>query len=583
MEDLQSTLAVCRRTSDLMDRVERTLLPWALRSSGAEKALKAALRPLGEKAERFPSGWMDGTTAQIAVGSTIRSRVAISRFLGAMRRELGREGVALLEAIGDRPSFFSALTPRADLGEGLLKVRDYSSGEELLVYSPALGQLLQQHAESHFSFLYHNGACYQAYGIMHYFLGFEGEDFHYFARLARPQTYAASGLVGVANEIPERFAALSYFAEIPPTAHGAQRMRSFTTMRRVPSFDPSRLLADSCDLAKVRTITRCSLKDSQPPFSTAEIFHDRRDGTVVIRTSTIEAYRELARLVGEQALFPSEPELRATMNMEAAASILLGKDPPALRYAKEFDRANPRGSVPDEELAKLNGLMQEILQHANHGTPYDLLELAKRHEVSPENARAVQASLSRMEEGMQIDVPGGLVGIPELSPAEREMLARPLSKNQLFSLSAGEEALGLYRGVASRVERLASEIKGSGRVSEPSLQTLSEVLAGIDDAFWHDRHHAVLHYTLLLLCRKGGEAQKASDYAAEVLRLFWQVFLKDRTPKAIRGFAEKYEDWCRKVLVQAGLVDAEDRDAELWIAATSFFRTWISLSGYWRE
>jgi hypothetical protein len=68
-----------------------------------------------------------------------------------------------------------------------LEVTDHADGKKLLVYSPAFGQLLRERAESYLSFLYTNGVCLQAFGLMHYFRAFPAMDFHYFARLLRPE------------------------------------------------------------------------------------------------------------------------------------------------------------------------------------------------------------------------------------------------------------------------------------------------------------------------------------------------------------------------------------------------------------
>ncbi len=48
------------------------------------------MRPLGEKAQQLPSSWLGGTTAQIGVGSVLRSRTAIGRYLAGFGRLLPR-------------------------------------------------------------------------------------------------------------------------------------------------------------------------------------------------------------------------------------------------------------------------------------------------------------------------------------------------------------------------------------------------------------------------------------------------------------------------------------------------------------
>ena len=581
MNDLGATLAVCKRTYDLIDEIEDTLVPWALDSSRAKRALRDALRPLGEGRDKLTSEWLGGTTAQLAVASLLRSPRETSRYLGSFRRQLSREAVDLLETIGSRPAFFAAFAPHRDHGGGLLEVTDHAEGKKLLVYSPALGQLLREHAESYLSLLYTNGTCLQAFGPMHYFRAFLAMDFHYFARLLRPQTYAAAGLAGVMNEAPERFMVLDYFAEIPPIGHRGRRLFMFTSSARVDTFDPSPLAA-SFDVTEARGLVRCSRRGAHPVFETCEVFYDPKQRTLLIHAREVESYRELARLLERQGKFPEDPQWQVTQNMEVAATMVTGREGPAARYVRPFESEQVFGPA-DEELAKINALTRDITERTNRGMSWDLAELASLHGVSEENAREVQASLARLQKVDVIQVEGGFPGLPVPSPEERQMLHRRLESCELFRLRSDDTTRRLFGQEVAGIEELAETLEGSQRVAEVTLERLPDILDGVDDTWWRDPHHAVLRYTFLLLCRRGAEFERARDYAAEVLRLYWQVMIRGRDPDHVAAFWEKYEHWCQELLSRAGLTVVEERDGTLWIRATPFFGAWISLSDYWRE
>ena len=56
-----------------------------------------------------------------------------------------------------------------------------------------------------------------------------------------------------------------------------------------------------------------------------------------------------------------------------------------------------------------------------------------------------------------------------------------------------------------------------------TLATLPVVLEEIDDPPWErNTEHTVLKYSMYLLCGAGSEFHGTEDYAAEILRLFWQ-------------------------------------------------------------
>jgi hypothetical protein len=538
VNDFDATLAVCKRTYDLIDEIEDTLIPWALSSSGAKRALRDALRTLGERREKLTSEWLGGTTAQLAVASVLRNQRESSRYLGSFRRQLSREAVDLLETIGSRPAFFAVFAPHRDHGGGLLEVTDHADGRKLLVYSPAFGQLLREHAESYLSLLFNNGACLLAFGLMHYFRAFPAMDFHYFARLLRPQAYAVTGLAGVMNQAPERFMVLDYFAEIPPIAHRG-RLFMFTSSARADTFDPSQLAA-SFEVTEAHGLIRCSPRGAEPVFETSEVFYDPKQRTLVIHARELESYRQLARLLERQAKFPEDPEWQVTQNMEVAATMVTGRERPAARHLRTFEPKQVPGPA-DEELAKINALMRDITERTNRGRSWDLVKLANLHGVSLENARAVQASLNRLQEADVIQVKGGFPGLRVPSPEEREMLHRRLGSCKLFRLSSDDTTRRLLGRAVAGIRDLAETLEGSQQVAEVTLETLPDILDGVDDTWWHDPHHAVLRYTFLLLCRRGAEFARTHDYAAEVLRLYWQVLIRGKDPDHVAAFLEKYE------------------------------------------
>lgn len=163
------------------------------------------------------------------------------------------------------------------------------------------------------------------------------------------------------------------------------------------------------------------------------------------------------------------------------------------------------------------------------------------------------------------------------------MLHRRLKSCELFRLRSDETTRRLLDQAFARIEDLAEMLEGSQRVAELTPETLPDILDGVDDTWWRDPHLAVLRYTFLLLCRRGGGFEQTQDYAAEVLRLYWQVLIRGKESDHIAAFREKYEHWCWELLSRAGLAVVQERGGTSWIKATPFFSAWISLSDYWRE
>jgi hypothetical protein len=104
---------------------------------------------------------------------------------------------------------------------------------------------------------------------------------------------------------------------------------------------------------------------------------------------------------------------------------------------------------------------------------------------------------------------------------------------------------------------------------------------------WGDSGPRVLMYTLYLLDKTAGDLHPASDYAYEILRIFWQVLMAEATPTNIRRFIRAYANLCLTVFERTGLVTISgDRKPEsrrrggFLMGASELFRN--SLRFDWR-
>lgn len=77
----------------------------------------------------------------------------------------------------------------------------------------------------------------------------------------------------------------------------------------------------------------------------------------------------------------------------------------------------------------------------------------------------------------------------------------------------------------------------------------------------------------------------ARDYAVEVLRLFWQVFVPGGEPERSARFIRRYGGFCHKILVAGGLAEIEPgvllarlRAAWFGMRPTAFLRAYAALA-----
>jgi hypothetical protein len=550
----QRVNSACEEASDLLKEIEPSLFPWAGRECRVEQRLNAALAKTGEKAGQFPRQWVELTLSQIAVVSVLHSPALTEKYLAANRGRLTDAAAGFVRRFIERPAFLTAFSAAEQLGDGIFEITDFSDGARHLLYSTSLAGLSRQRLPSLLTLFFSNGECLQTYGPLHYYRGFERIDFHYYAKMLRPQAYAAGGPAAVMNELPESFVILDAFTEIPPIVHHGERLYCCSSTLAADSFNPSGM-SDEFDVTESRGVTRCRLKGSDSPMETADLYWDSKKRQVVCHAWNMADYSRIVGAAAGQVALPSEPQLHCTQNMEMAAAMLLGRQPLLFPYERHFVDETP-DLERNAELKKVNAFYAELADAHNHGRSFSIEEAAVRAGLPLETAREAARALNDQMDERDIKVEGGLEGIPILSPAQRMKLGEDLGSCTLFRLSKGNEAQTLFSDVAEKIQPLLA-----GARATASLAALPEILEDLDDPYWEDPQNTVLKYSLYLLCHAGAELQSTNDYAAEILRLFWQVLIDEPEHREIRHFNKEYAIWCRELLVRAGLVEAEEGGA----------------------
>lgn len=559
----------------LLSEIQKVLVPTATSRSREVAAFQELLRKRGKLAEKLPRGWLEGSLEQLVSAETLQEPSRTAAFLNAHGEDLSADAAAFLRRMITAPAFYAAFRVKERLEENLFAIVNAADGAEHALLSPSVEALWATGPLSYASLLVSNGACLQAIGLMHYYRGITAPDFHCFARMLRPQEYAAGGLAAVMKSQPEQFLMLDFLSEIPPIAYGGEPLVSYSSMVPAPGFDPAKL-GEGFESAAKGGVTRLRLKGCEPPFSMADLYHDGDKGLLAAYAQREGDYARLALAAAGQAALPAEPQWTASKNMETACYMLLKKEMPALAYEKMFEEPKP---APDRDatLKRVNAFLEDVADNLNKGTPYAVAELAERHGVDPGTAAEAEAGIRKSFDRYRIDVEGGLPGIPAVSPDQIGRLMAGNRGHTLYSFHETDESRGLFQAIAPRVEALLKESTGKPRTV--TLAGLPKALEELDFAFWRQERCIVLRYTLFLLHHKGGEFGDVGDYAAEVLKKFWQVLLKSKARADVRRFVKVYGIFGRETLGRSGLVEIREEDprsdTRFAMKASPFLEAWI--------
>ncbi len=584
-EKRRSLLESCREASRLLEEIHPVIVPWALANGDLPDRLADAVSRIRDMAKQIPKEWVPMNGAQVAIASVLCDPGRLEEFTTHAQGRLSDAAAGLLRMFQERAAFLTAFTSVEALGDDLFSIRDESSGKKIVLESPSLAEVSRNPAWLYFTLLFWNGACFQATGPLHYYRGIDHVDLHYYASLVDADLYARAGLSAVMSTFPERFIILDAFSEIPSIGHRGERLYACTTTIEDVRIDPS-ALSEAFDIEEAGDTIRLRLKGSEPPLAAADVYWKPAERRAFIHTSGLEGHRRIAAALAGSVEVPPEPRLAISVNMEVIASKTLGVEPAVAAWERPFEPPPPTAEQ-EAELGRMNALLGDLVEATNHGRSYDLANLAARHRVSLEIAREAERILRRKDDSMAIDIDGGLPGVPVPPPSERVKYHDPLGDCGVFRFSTGEEAQRLFAELRDRIEALRPGARVSRTRTLLALPTLPTVLEEIDDRK-DDPSGYLLKHTLYLLCHAGGEYHGSDDYAAEVLRLFWQVVPGSKERADLRRFVRQYSIWCREVLVRSGLAEAEPADgggdalpvkpgAPFRLRASAFFRAWAGL------
>lgn len=584
--DLKAILETCNETSKVLGSVEEDVVMWAVHKEKVLSAYNRLLRKKSALVEKFPERWLGMTASQVAAGQVFTHPKRTRKYLHNFRDELRPEEVALLQYFIQEPWFYSVLILEDILEMDFFTVVDVENRDRYLLYSQSVREVSRTGARLYLTLLFYNGECYQTFGPLHYYRGFQPYDFEYFAKLLSPLFYLENGLSATIANNPTPFLLLDVSTETPPVAHKDKLVQICSQEFPLADFDAQRYSKDF-EIESKHAVVRCKLKGEDNPFRSAAAFYDGTKKKLFVRATQLDLYRKIRDILAENIPLPEDPYWFASMNMKMTANEVLDKDIPATSYVDMFEEdQKPLSPEEKRQLDTFNALLQDLSLRRNEGVHYRLEDLAEKHGVDLETARQAEEIYDQASSKLDIDIDGGLEGYQPPPPGVRQEFRRPPWNNRAFVFMDSPRVRGLFSSLQSEIKNRVSKHKpGSAEGPPDSLDAFPNWLEELYFETQAQRDYTLLNVTLHLLCSRGEEMEAVRDYAVEVLRLYWQIFVASKEPEQIENFIGEFARFCFEVLYCGGLADIDPvvtkrtaGKAEFRLRPSAFLRAWASLT-----
>ena len=494
---------------------------------GVRKGLaKPILRLYDECADlwdQLPEDWEGQARGMLAASTVLGRPDRAAAFARATSDRLAPKERRLARVWRETPWRFAVYTIAEDLGDDLLEGAELEIGpsghadwspETFLLYSPATARPAREGRRLFLALLWPNGECFQTYGPVIPFLGFEPEDFAFLARelAATPRTRgravqavrvdASASDLSLARSMmndPIPYLALMRFSETPPVVNRESPVVYCNGWAELPGGDPPTIAAALrtsgelvAGVARTDRVARILLGQGSPMHDPI-VYYDGATARIHIAALTEAAYERARRALEPLVALPDRPQRRCTLPMRLACEKILQGESEVDRLAQvieEFEeglseRGGGESGTPTEQAAaggppgephlpegplptleQANAIIERLTDDHNEGREEDDETIAAALRVDPRTVAALRSEvttmLGRMNAGSSADrfglspsafesmTSGGLPNLPGV--LRLRSLAEYRGSHGIAELAAGTRLVRCARWLLSAIE-----------------------------------------------------------------------------------------------------------------------------------
>ncbi|SMO57208.1 hypothetical protein [Gracilimonas mengyeensis] len=381
----------CLRNQELTRRlIDEFLLYYAADRFNIDREVHKQFARYRHFIKDAPERWINMMKAQYIAHRIFKEDGLINRIINHRTlSHLEEEEVAFLRQNQRNPWRFSFSliidTPAKDFFE----MEDVFTGDRFLLYSPGTSKGRQNREPLlWFNLINFNGKCWETYGVINPFHGFEPEDMLFYASQLHPHTWIEDfdEFTQLVETDPVPFMLLFLKSDLPLIVNDTDQFVQNTAEFLDDTFNSS-ALKPSFTIEYAHDVYRLSLKDwsSFPHFSIA--YYDEKEQLLFLSATSDRGYNTLVDALNDCGYeLPHNPDFRVNMGMLATVQEILRKDIRLNPYEAIFD------DVAEDESGRMdnvNNMLSAIIPDINAGKKPDAEKLAQQYDVDVETARKI--------------------------------------------------------------------------------------------------------------------------------------------------------------------------------------------------
>ncbi len=388
MTDFNKILKDCKQVNEVSALVvDKFLMYYAAARERLDLEVDQRLARFRHITKGFKPEWVNLIKAQYICHRIFEEGGLIQKYLNhAEIKALPPEQLGLLQQHAAHPWRYSFHEIIANPEKDFYEMEDVFTGETFLLHSVSTTETLsEQPVRLWFNLIMFNGSCWQTFGPVVGFQGFDPDDIFFFATELNPGIESEEELMADVEENPIPYLMLIHASRRPRIINEKDELVQVVAEHPLEIFHGEDLRKNfTLEYAKgVYRISKGSW--SEPPHFAAAYYIEERK-TLMLTAMTDRGFANLVKKLNVQGMdLPADPDIHVHLPMLTAVKEIFRKELQLDPYEKLFQRKSE--SSENDMMAKLNHLLQLALPYINSGKAPDIEALAKEAGVNPETAR----------------------------------------------------------------------------------------------------------------------------------------------------------------------------------------------------
>lgn len=379
MTSFDNLRAICQKNRMVSAEViDNYLIYYAARQNKLDQEMDQLAKPYKHILRKLPEGTDRFFKSQYIAHRIFKKDGLIHKYLRHSELQyLELSQQEYLKKMAEYPWRFSFSEIIRRPEDDFFQMEDVFTTESYLLYSPGMTTILREcHPLLWFNLIGYNGFCWQSFGPIAYYTGFQADDIYFFATEMRPGIGSEEELAADVERNPVPYMMLLSGAEIPLLFKKEEQIIYLRTECENCSPDQAAMEKDFI-INHAGLVTRYGLKrwNVFPHYSCA--YYDERQRSLLLSSMTEKGYAKLVDTLKKYGIpAPNVPDIGVNPPMVVVTEDILRKKVDLDVYAHLFTE---EPSVKEKESTdKMNALLQMLTADINAGREPDYELLAKK-------------------------------------------------------------------------------------------------------------------------------------------------------------------------------------------------------------